>query len=144
VSESRSRLLRAGKLFDTSMASPKSVVRAQSLTRTLQLALANARPVPSGREDLASHGGLLPSAMEEHDVVEDRMRRSRAPSPDEICPMKARDPGTTEHRVSPPTDLFLYYSLYRSLTRHHRRVTTKPKEPRGRVMVGFTVRTSWS
>ncbi|KAJ5318295.1 hypothetical protein N7476_004715 [Penicillium atrosanguineum] len=84
--------------LDTSMASPRSVLRAQSLTRKLQLALANVRPVPSEQETLASHGGLLPSAMEEHDVEEDRMRRSRAPSPDDMCPMKALGARSNDHQ----------------------------------------------
>lgn len=125
------------------MASPRSVLRAQSLTRQLQLALANVRPVPPEQENLASYSGLIPSAMEENDVEEDRMRRSGAPSPDDMCPMKALGARSNDHRVSPPIEWFLYCILYRSLTRYHRRTATGPKEPRGRFTIGFTGRTSW-
>jgi hypothetical protein len=126
-------LLRAVIIGHSDMASP-SIFRAQSLTRKLQLALTNGRSVSLEQKSPASHIGLLPSAMEERIVEEDRTRRSRAPSPEEMCPMKLLDPRPNARRVSPPIELFLCHSL----TRYHRAIA-EPKELRERFMICFKV-----
>lgn len=130
-------LLRAVIIGHSDMASP-SIFRAQSLTRKLQLALTNGRSVSLEQKNLASHIGLLPSAMEERIVEEDRTRRSRAPSPEERCPIKLLDPRPNARRVSPPIELFLCHSL----TRYHR-ATAEPKELRERFMICFKVHKRW-
>ena len=119
------------------MASP-GILRAQSLTRKLQLALASGRSASLEQKNLASHIGLLPSAMEERIMEEDRTRRSRAPSPEEICRMKLLDRRPNARRVSAPIELFLCPSL----TRYHR-ATAEPKELRERFMICLKIHKRW-
>ncbi|KAJ6084299.1 hypothetical protein N7486_011099 [Penicillium sp. IBT 16267x] len=85
------------------MIGPKGIHRAQSLTHKLQRALTQVRSVSSEREEnLASHIGLLPSALQEQ-IIEDRTRRPRAPSPEETHPKKLFDPQSSTRQVSLPS-----------------------------------------
>ncbi|KAJ5704454.1 hypothetical protein N7536_000143 [Penicillium majusculum] len=69
------------------MASSRGIRRTQRLTHKLQLALAISRPFsPECEVNVGSHICLLPCAMEERIVEMDRTRRSRAPSPEQMCP----------------------------------------------------------
>ena len=104
--------IRAIIIGHSDMESPR-ILRAQSLTRKLQLALSIDRSVSLEQKSLASHVGLLPSAMEEPIAEEDRTRRSRAPSPEELCPVKLLDSQSNARPVSPPIELVLRHSLTR-------------------------------
>lgn len=122
------------------MASSRGIRRTQRLTHKLQLALAISRPFsPECEVNVGSHICLLPCAMEERIVEMDRTRRSRAPSPEQMCPKELVSQQHDARQVSSPIKLFLCHDL----TRYERRANPERKEPHGRFTIYWKEHERW-